>query len=620
VKYQKARYPNLGVLSSQYKKNEEETQNEYDPFRLLTMQHYTPLYSGLFNPTAENQNRITLDTRFYFHDLRHVTDATGKIYETPIFIKFSPLLDPIRYLISSYDDVPVTLPFIGETTAVTKIEKKVRDVNNSSYVDGFFNFLNGQLKEHHNFFNGLYFYGSFLCIQDKYKFNITDDLEYLVSSKQFVNSCDTKYTIERITKPELLQLYKESQGIAEKEKLCVLDEIVDLTDVLNIETAPTVFDTSPITSTPLTNGGGVGDLGGVDVVENIETDGDIVKLFSKNDKGVSDDDEDDDAESGSDGSSLNYTTDEDAEDGENGRDSQDSGEDGDDGSDEGEDGDGEDGEGEDGEDEDAEVEEEEQTIHAYIKNFPIQMICLEKCDGTLDELFERGELDEATGSSALFQIVMILVIYQASFNMTHNDLHTNNVMYMKTNEKYVYYYYGGKYYKVPTFGRIYKIIDFGRAIFSFGGNVYCSDSFAPKGDAHTQYNCEPFYNPEKKRIEPNPSFDLCRLGVSIYDFIIDDDDEENPKKMDAFQQTIFRWCHDDNGKNVLYKSDGSERYPNFSLYKMLSRTVHKHVPKTEIRKNRVFSQYCVKPEQVKSVVKSMKKEMFINVDRIPCYA
>ena len=35
-------------------------------------------------------------------------------------------------------------------------------------------------------------------------------------------------------------------------------------------------------------------------------------------------------------------------------------------------------------------------------------------------------------------------------------------------------------------GKIYKIIDFGRAIYNLNGVRYCSDSFHPKGDAATQ--------------------------------------------------------------------------------------------------------------------------------------
>ena len=55
------------------------------------------------------------------------------------------------------------------------------------------------------------------------------------------------------------------------------------------------------------------------------------------------------------------------------------------------------------------------------------------------------------------------------FEFTHNDLHTNNIMFNKTEKKFINYYYNGKYYKVPTYGKIYKIIDYGRSIYKFKG-------------------------------------------------------------------------------------------------------------------------------------------------------
>ena len=33
---------------------------------------------------------------------------------------------------------------------------------------------------------------------------------------------------------------------------------------------------------------------------------------------------------------------------------------------------------------------------------------------------------------------------------------------------------------------------------------------------------EPYFNENKPRLEPNYSFDLCRLGCSLFDYFIDD--------------------------------------------------------------------------------------------------
>jgi hypothetical protein len=154
-------------------------------------------------------------------------------------------------------------------------------------------------------------------------------------------------------------------------------------------------------------------------------------------------------------------------------------------------------------------------------------------------------------------------------------------MYVHTDEEYVTYKIKGTIYKIPTFGRLFKIIDFGRAIYTVNDKIVCSDSFSENGMAHTQYNFEPFYNPNKPVIKPNYSFDLCRLACSMLDFIIDDLDDIEKFKQIPIYNLIISWIYDDNGINVLYKRNGEERYPDFKLYKMISRIVHNHIPEKQ---------------------------------------
>jgi hypothetical protein len=259
-------------------------------------------------------------------------------------------------------------------------------------------------------------------------------------------------------------------------------------------------------------------------------------------------------------------------------------------------------------DDDSSVEPEQ--CFAYINKFPIQGITLQKCDGTLDNLFETQCMDKDEGISILMQIIMTLLCYQKTLQFTHNDLHTNNIMFVNTEEEFIYYVYNRNTYKVPTFGKIYKIIDFGRAIYNYNGQRFCSDSFAPAGDASTQYNCEPYMDNDKPRLDPNYSFDLCRLGCSLYDFVIDDDVPIG--EYDEFQQIIYNWCLDDNNKNILYKKNGEERYPNFKLYKMIARTVHNKTPDDQLS-TPIFKQYIVESGQHTST------DMCINIDLLPEY-
>jgi hypothetical protein len=256
---------------------------------------------------------------------------------------------------------------------------------------------------------------------------------------------------------------------------------------------------------------------------------------------------------------------------------------------------------------------DENPCYAYLKNYPVQMIFLEKCNGTIDELFEKKLIDEEIGNAALMQIIMILIVFQKCFHMTHNDLHTNNIVWSHTTEKFLYYKFNNNVYKVPTYGRIFKLIDFGRAIYQFRGKTFCSDSFAFDGDAATQYNCEPFYSDKKPRLEPNYAFDLCRLGCSIFDFLFEDPKKAIDSKLDSFQQTIRRWTQDDNGHNILYKRTGEERYEGFKLYKMIARTVHAHTPEAQL-------EYPNFKDFVLKVGNAVKVADLFDIDQLPIYS
>ena len=239
---------------------------------------------------------------------------------------------------------------------------------------------------------------------------------------------------------------------------------------------------------------------------------------------------------------------------------------------------------------------------------------LEKCDNTLDSLMMgEEEMSDGEWKSALMQVIMTLIAYQKVFGFTQNDLHTNNVMFVHTDKAYVYYLFNKKYYRVPTYHRIFKIIDFGRAIYKYKGRLICSDSFSSTGDAATQYNIEPYFNDKKPRLEPNFSFDLCRLGCSIFDYFIDNiGDIAKVCKTNAIAKLIVEWVTDDQNRNILYKTSGEERYPDFKLYKMIARSVHKHTPQAQLSKS-IFADYEVPKKNIKTSNRVM------NIDKLPCY-
>jgi hypothetical protein len=262
------------------------------------------------------------------------------------------------------------------------------------------------------------------------------------------------------------------------------------------------------------------------------------------------------------------------------------------------------------EESDGEESDDEMVIEATINEFPANMIFIEKMEGTLDSLLENMEKEELT--AALFQVVITLAAYNKAFDFTHNDLHTNNVMYANTKLKYLYYKLDGIHYKVPTHGRIFKIIDFGRSIYRYNGQLCHNDSYAVGNDAAGQYNFEPYNVDSKPQMMPNQSFDLCRLGCSMYDNFFDFTFEEDDiPEEELLVKLVAGWCKDDKGKNVLYKKNGEERYEGFKLYKMIARTVHGCVPREEVKKT-VFSDYVMKTSPKTDVT-------VIDIDVIPCY-
>ena len=574
---------------------------EYNPFHIQNLQNYNPVYSMFFEMNPTNYNAIALNHPNHFVDLNTVLEeGTGKKISKDIHIKYAPLLDPIHYLIGKYEKERTRLTILptlpgSESKGLPKIES----LYNSAYIDCFFSYLSSNLLQRYDFKNGIDFYGSYLGVQEKFKMDISDDYDYLLESDFFHSKKNVFYEIESSIVLPMEESVKGS-SFSMKPKLhlgeIVSEDIGIDADILDEEISDLGTDKSLFKDVVLDT------ITGKEEVSALELIYEKGKETEKEDDNSSDDSDDNSIE--------NHSTHlgEDGENGENGENE-------------------EDGENDwsdiDDSLEDSEASSfEEPMIYAYIRDFPVQLICLEKGEGTLDALLEKEELEDEQIASALFQVVMSLAAFQKAYDFTHNDLHTNNIVYFSTEYTHIEYIFLAKTYKVPTYGRIYKIIDFGRSIYRFQDKILGSDSFASGGDANGQYNCEPFFNPKKPEIKTNPSFDLCRLGCSMYDFVFDgleeDEIRKSRKKWTEVQKTIARWCMDDNGKNILYTSDGEERYPNFKLYKMIARMVHAHTPENQMTFP-LFSQYDVSKinDKKKKKIKPVDRICKINIDVIP---
>jgi hypothetical protein len=573
---------NNSVLFSSFEKK--------DFMNALHPQNYIPIYANYFKLTEANYNNINLNNKYSIYDIRSkVNDNTyicqldtidGGRIEKPVFFKFSPLLDPVKYMIGKYDMSDNNLLNLPTHDLPNNSHTKVRNPNNAAYVDGFFTYLTSQLLHTHSFIHSLDFYGSFLATKQNFLVNVADDLEYINQSEFFHKNINTLFKLDNEFYSDLLngdtRNYKRKLSFKKDEEE-LSGNIIHLSDIRDLTEIDRLFCVDE--NTKLATDSLKPETDNAELLYEYDV-SNIKNSRSTTTSNCS-------SRTSNTGSNVDDIADE-----------------------------------KDLDDNDSETDDSdcstasEDIVMATINEFPVHIISLEKCDKTLDSLLTSVEIgtcdmsDDVLGAT-ITQILMILITYQKTFGLTHNDLHTNNIMYVKTEKKHLYYKVDDKHYKVPTYGRIFKIIDFGRAIYKYKGTLVCSDSFSVDGDATTQYNCEPYCNKNKPIVEPNFSFDLCRLGCSMFDFYVDDISNID-KITSPIKKIILEWCTDDKVRNVLYKNNGEERYPDFKLYKMIARTVHKHIPVDVLRKP-YFEKFIVHKKKINNA------GLIMNIDKLPCY-
>ena len=464
---------------------------------LSKLQNYIPIYESFFTTTKKNFNTFNLNQKYHIERIiepikedehQHLqNDITKKKYlcqvveydkegspihkmNKNIFFKCCPLLDPLKYMIGKYDDISLCeLPTChtknkDTATTTTIIHDKITRTNNASYVDGFFTYLTSQLKNTHGFLHGLDFYGSFLGIQTPFKVDVIDDLDYLYESDFFrknngvlfdmddhpyikqMNNSETRNYKERLTiqgftvndddNKKMVDEKKEKEKEKEKEKQesNISENIITLDDIKDIMTLDQLFEHHDISTTtsnkevtymPETLNEAETLVFSYDMLKNnhdkenktkikikTKTDSSQQTNSSSDSSFSSRSSHTDDSSSQQDPSCNEY--DETASSSNSNSSSSSS----------------------------SSFENiSDDILFANINNFPVELVCLECCDHTFDSLFTEGTLSSDELTSALFQIIIILVTYQKVFSLTHNDLHTNNIMYQKTDINYLYYIY-----------------------------------------------------------------------------------------------------------------------------------------------------------------------------------
>ena len=177
-------------------------------------------------------------------------------------------------------------------------------------------------------------------------------------------------------------------------------------------------------------------------------------------------------------------------------------------------------------------------------------------------------------------------------------------MFKKTDKTYLYYKFNNIYFKVPTHGFIFKIIDFGRAIFTFHNKLFFNDTFAKHGEAEGQYTYQNniLFTKDKETkelIKPNYSFDLCRLAITILD-VCNYNKLEDYKDKKAFTDFIYNLT-------LNYKEESlADLNDDFEMYVSIAKESNNAKPEKVIQ-DFIFKDYRIKK-------KSFPKKLYYSLD------
>jgi hypothetical protein len=255
---------------------------------------------------------------------------------------------------------------------------------------------------------------------------------------------------------------------------------------------------------------------------------------------------------------------------------------------------------------------ERYNCYAVLRKMPVLITFLEAQDGVLDaDLEVCGEPSaerDACWLAWIFQLVAALAVLQERLGLTHNDLHTNNILWQATDQEFLYYRWGpsGQHYRVPTYGRVLKIIDFGRSIYMGADKktVMISSDYYDSNDAAGMYNFGPMICDDEPQRMPNRAFDLALFSCSALRslFYVNPEPVEGgavlsvtpeglggPWTVRATASPLFNllwsWVVGKDKRSIFETEDGCERWEGFGLYIGLAEHAVAGVPADQFKKD-----------------------------------
>lgn len=556
---------------------------------IYNLQSYFPILDDYFNFYNKSSKHFTLRTRWRISDLgdqqhakndgyiKHIFNCnlvnciTKKKEQRQVFIKILPLLNVLHYLTNTCNLDSSLLPNKYNYLS----QKKINNPNNNAYIDVFFSYLASNLTETGACPTFPLFYGTYSGIKENYKFDITEDFDDLINNQSFQSGLGNEYILEEMEFEKNLTVNTELLTTECNIDYTSLDDntLVQHTEAnnkLNDYNADNRSDDDSDNEF-IRNAGSLADIVTDRQIEDLITDNlqeeavTNLDILSETDESNIDSHSDSDDEFneifkyGLKKSSLSDIKVIDCDDNLS---------------------------------DISATSEKSNVMHCVnIRQFPIQLNLLEKLDYTLDHYIDNSinkKISKYEWKSILFQICFGLAVGQRKFNFIHNDLHSSNIMFKETELEYLYFKVFNKYYKVPTFGKITKIIDFGRATFKVNNKIYFSDVFKKNEDAGGQYTY-PYQNSLKNcKIPPNKSFDLSRLATTIIQRFDNCDESYS-----GIVELLKCWTTDKYGNDLMNLEE------DFSLYKVIAKNAQSANPIKQFNKT-IWNNFIVDKNTIDS--------------------
>ena len=564
----------LQTLQNQPCREREIGENEKETFsNYLHLQRYHPALDIFKIPESSlSHKNLELSSKYHIASWSNQDETNQKIWNTTRTIYGSTTSEPCKTFIKTVHLLIPDHPLLPQSENTwKKTLLKLHSHNNQAYVDTVANFVLSALRENNLTPHCVLYYGAATGISKKYQYNISLEYDTYRQCRWFwkgMKSHSARLTVIR--------------GDADVEEIPNFEEIYK--DITSCPFEDTDSEVSEIELEPVTDKD-VPEISDIESIksftfDNIEEDAqnvkDIFEINKKVTKRVSLKKNESSSEEESNSDSDGLTSSE-------------------------------------GSDESVELDLD---ICLEIPNMPVILIYQEAQEGVMDNLLDEDEIDEHKRGSQgwearwiawLFQVISVLSFLQNAICFTHNDLHSNNILWRKTDKKFLFYKAkDGTIWRVPTFGKIFTVIDFGRSIFRLGKHLWVSDDHWPDQEAGDQYNFGPFFDHTLPKNPPNPSFDLCRLSVSLLDCLFD---KAPPKKKgkgvsimsqedtwkvyetnSPLYNLLWSWTVNKDGHTIYEDKNGDEKYEGFDLYVRIAHDIHNAVPKDQIHKP-VFSQF-----------------------------